>query len=195
MLRVVAGTTLLRAPADRPAGQRGWRAPVALITTVAALVPLAMGTHPDPPGWTGPVMLGAAAVLLAAAIVLWTARRRAGVALAAALLAVAAMGGAVAYAAQQDAKRQEERLGGASYRFDEKGTAITPQQAESVPEGATKDEVRDILGPAAGSGVQRVKDDEDMRCLVYNDASRPKQFMHLLALCFEDGRFTELLSW
>jgi hypothetical protein len=191
----MGGATLLEAPADRPAGQRGWRAPLAYALAVAALLALAFSTHADPPGWTGPAFLFAALALTSAAVMLWTARRPGVVGLAAVLVAAAVAAGVVAEAAQRREQREEERLGGTSFKFDDKGPAITRAQAEAVPEGSTKDEVRAILGQAAGSGIQRVTDDRDMRCLVYNDAGYRGRSFRLFAFCFANGRYSELLVW
>jgi hypothetical protein len=191
----MASATFLEAPADRPAGQRGWRAWAACATAVAALPVLAMSTFADPPGWTGPAFLFAAFALTAAAVILWTARRRAFLGLAAVMVAAALAAGVMAGSAQQREQREEERLGGSSFTFDEKGPAITKAQAESVGEGSTKDEVRAILGQAAGSGIQRVTDDRDMRCLVYHDAGYRGRGFRLFAFCFSNGRYSDLLIW
>jgi hypothetical protein len=191
----MGGATLLEAPADRPAGQRGWRAPLAYVVAVAALLPLGLSTYADPPGWTGLVFLFTALALTSAAVILWTARRRAVLGLAAVVVAAAVAAGAVAESAQRREQREEERLGGSSFKFDEKGPAITKAQAEAVPEGSTKDEVRAILGQAAGSGIQRVTDDRDMRCVVYNDAGYRGRSFRLFAFCFSNGRYSELVIW
>jgi hypothetical protein len=191
----MGSTTLLEAPADRPAGQRGWRAPLAYVVAVAALPTLGFSTYSDPPGWTGPVFLFAALALTSGAVMLWTARRRAALGLAAVLVAAAVAAGVVAEAAQRREQREQERLGGTSFKFDDQGPAITKAQAEAVPEGSTKDEVRAILGQAAGSGIQRVTDDRDMRCVVYNDAGYRGRGFRLFAFCFANGRYSELLVW
>jgi hypothetical protein len=188
----MASGSLLQAPADRPAGQRGSRAWLACAAAVAALPPLGFATYGEPPGWTGPAFLFAALALTTAAVMLWIARRGAVLGLAAVLVASAVAAGVVAEAAQQ---REEERLAGSSFKFDEKGPAITRAQAEAVPEGSTKDEVRAILGQAAGSGIQHVTDDPDMRCLAYNDAGYGGRFFRLFAFCFSGGRYTELVIW
>jgi 4-amino-4-deoxy-L-arabinose transferase-like glycosyltransferase len=196
MLRVVAGTKLLQAPADRPPGQRGLRAPAAYVVAVAALFALGFSTYSEPPEWTRAPLLFAAAALIAGALLLWTARRRASVMAAAVLVAAAVMAGVVADAAQREAKREADRLGGSTFQFDEHGPAITREQAEAVPEGSTKDEVRAFLGQAAGSGIQRVNDGRDMRCLVYRDAARTGwRNLRLFAFCFSGERYAEMLIW
>ena len=191
----MASTTLLDAPADRPAGERGWRAPAAFAVAVAALPALAFSTDPEPPSWTGPVFLFAALALTSAAVVLWTARRGAALGLAVMLVAAAVGAGVVAEAAQRSHQREAERLAGSSFKFDDEGPAITRAQAEAVPEGSTKDEVRAILGQAAGSGIQRVTDDRDMRCLAYNDAGYRGRSFRLFAFCFSNGRYSEMVIW
>jgi hypothetical protein len=194
MLRAMGGARLLEAPADRPAGRRGWRGWLACAAAVAALPALGSSTYSDGPGWTGPVYLFAALALTWSAVILWTARRRAVLGLSAVMVAAAVAAGVVAESAQRREQREEERLGGATFKFDEKGPAITKAQAEAVPEGSTKDEVRAILGQAAGSGIQQVTDGRDMRCLLYNDAGHRGRSLRLFAFCFSNGR-SELLIW
>jgi hypothetical protein len=191
----MASGRLLQAPADMPAGQRGWRAWLACAAAVAALPALAFSTFSDPPGWTGPAYLFAALALTTAAVLLWTARRRAVLGLAVVLVAAAVAAGVVAEAAQRREQREEERLAGSTFRFDDNGPAITKAQAESVPEGSTKDEVRAILGQAAGSGIQHVTGDRDMRCLAYKVAGSRGPGAGLFAFCFSDGRYTDLVTW
>jgi hypothetical protein len=191
----MASERLLEAPADRPAGHRGGRAVAAFVVAVAGLPAVGFSTNSDSPGWTGAAYLFAAAALISAAVLLWTARRPVGLGLAAVLVTAAVAAGAVAEAAQRREQREEERLAGSSFKFDEKGPAITRAQAEAVREGSTKDEVRAILGKAAGSGIQHVTDDRDMRCLAYNDANRPGRSWRLFAFCFSGGRYTDLVVW
>jgi hypothetical protein len=191
----MGGTTLLEAPADRPAGQRGWRAPLAYAVAVGGVVAIPFSTHSDPPGWTGYAFLFVAVALTSSAVMLWTARRRAVLGLATVLVAAAVAAGVVAETAQRREQREQERLGGTSFKFDDEGPAITRAQADAVPEGSTKDEVRAILGQAAGSGIQRVTDDRDMRCLLYNDARYRGRSFRLFAFCFSNGRYSELLIW
>src|SRR5918999_1314426 len=132
----------LQAPADMPPGRRGWRVWLAFGAAVAALPALAFSTYADPPGWTGPAFLFAAFALTTAAVVLWTARRHVVLGLAAVLVAAAIAAGTVAEAAQRSHQREEERLAGSAFNCDEEGPAITRAQAEAVPKGSTKDEVR-----------------------------------------------------
>jgi hypothetical protein len=191
----VASGRVLEAPADRPPGQRGWRAWMAYILAAAALPALGFSRHVDSPSWVGPLFLFAALALTSAAVILWTARRAAGLGLAAMLAAAAVGAWVVAEAAERSHQLEEQRLGGSTFKFDEEGPAITKAQADAVPEGSTKDEVRAILGQAAGSGVQAVTDDRDMLCLVYNDAGYRGRSFRLFAFCFVDGRYGELLIW
>jgi hypothetical protein len=185
----------LTAPADRPAGKRGWRAMPAFVVTVAALPALAFSAGDVDPRWTGVAFLFTAIALLVAGALLWTARRYAGVALAAGLVVAGLAAGVVAEAAQRREQREADRWGGASFKFDDHGPAITKPQAAAVPKGSTKDEVRAILGRAAGSGIQRVNDGRDMRCVVYRDANRIGRNWRLHAFCFSGDRYTELREW
>jgi hypothetical protein len=141
------------------------------------------------------VVLFTALALTSAAVILWTARRGVVLGLALILVVAAVAAWVAAEAAQRSHQREEERLGGSSFKFDDEGPAITKAQADAVPEGSTKDEVRAILGQAAGSGIQRVTDDRDMRCLLYNDAGYRGRSFRLFAFCFVDGRYSELLIW
>jgi|ERR687896_92317 hypothetical protein len=191
----MASATFLEAPADRPAGQRGWRAWAACAVAVAALPVLAMSTYADPPGWTGPVFLFAAFALTAAAVILWTARRRAFLGLAAVMVAAALAAGVVAESAHRREQREREKWGGSVFHFDEQGPAITRAEAEAVPEGSTKDEVRAILGRAAGSGIQRVNDGKDLRCVAYRASDHRGPLVGLYAFCFSDGRYSDLRKW
>lgn len=191
----MASATLLEAPADRPAGQRGWRAALAYPVALAALPALAYSNVADGPGWASPALVLVAAALVSAAVLLWIARRRAGLVLAAALVATALAVGVAAGAAQRDAQHEREKWGGSVFHFDEQGPAITRAEAEAVPEGSTKDEVRAILGRAAGSGVQRVNDGRDLRCVAYRAADHRGSLAGVYALCFSDGRYSDLRKW
>jgi hypothetical protein len=65
-----------------------------------------------------------------------------------------------------------------------------------VPEGATKAEVRAILGPAAGSGIQRVNEGTDLRCVAYRASEGGRRTGELLyAFCFTGERYTDLRQW
>jgi hypothetical protein len=195
MLRAMGSANFLPAPADRPVGHRGWRALPAFVVTAAALPALAFSSTADDPGWTRTAFLFTAAALIAGGVLLWTARRRAGLGLAAALVVAALAAGVAAEAAQRRDQGEADRWGGTSFTFDDEGPAITRAQAEAVPEGSTKDKVRAILGRAAGSGIQRVNDGTDMRCVVYRDANRLGRNWRLFAFCFSGGRYTDLREW
>jgi hypothetical protein len=185
----------LTAPADRPAGQRGGRVLPAFVVTVAALPALAFSAADVDPRWTGVAFLFTAMALLVAGVLLWTARRPAGLTLAAGLVVAGLAAGVVAEAAQRREQREADRWGGASFKFDDQGPAITEDQAEAVPKGSTKDEVRAILGRAAGSGVQHVNDGRDLRCVVYRDANRLGRNWRMFAFCFSGDRYTDLREW
>jgi hypothetical protein len=186
-------STLLQAPADRPAGKRGLRGTVAAVATIAALVTLVYGSRWDMPAWGRGLMLAAGAGLIGAALLLWTARRPAALALAAALTALAVPPWVIVESHRQQEQREAEKWGGMTFQYDDRGPMITEAQAEAVPKGATKDEVKAILGPAAGSGVQHIRGDaKDLLCLIYRDANRPKS-VPTFALCFTGNRYTHLL--
>jgi len=182
-------STLLQAPADRPAGKRGLRAPLAAVAVFAAVVTLAYGSRWDMPAWGRLVMLAAGAGLVASALLLWTARRPSAVAVAAALVAVAVPAWIVVEGYRQREQREAEKWGGTTFRYDKRGPAITKDEAEAVPEGATKDEVKALLGPAAGSGIQRVHGEDDLRCRIYRSA---EPSVHVFALCFSGDRYVAL---
>jgi hypothetical protein len=188
----VDASGVLRAPADRPAGQRGIRGVAAAVVTVAALITLTYGSKLDMPVWGRFVMLGAGAGLVAAAVLLWTARRGGAIALAAGLLVLAVPAWATVESARQREQRATNKWDGMTVTYDPKGPAITREEAEAVPKGATKDEVRAILGPAAGSGIQRVHDGDDLRCRIYRAAERPGSMGAAYALCFTGNRYTDL---
>jgi hypothetical protein len=185
-------STLLRAPADRPTGQRGIRAPLAAVAVIAALVTLTYGSRWDMPAWGRGVVLAAGAGLFAAAFLLWTARRPAALAGAAALVALAVPPWVAVESHRQQEQREAEKWGGMSFSYDDRGPMITKAQAEAVPKGATKDEVKAILGPAAGSGIQRVHGGDDLRCRIYRSAERPNSAFDTYALCFTGDLYTDL---
>jgi len=186
-------TGLLQAPADRPAGKRGIRGLIAAVASVGALFSLSFTTNWDDPSWGKPALLAVGAALTAAAVLLWVARHPALLAAAAALLVAATGVWVVADSARRSEQREEDKWGGASFDYDDKGPAITRAEAEAVPIGASKDEVKRILGPAAGSGIQRVNDGEDLRCRAYRAEERPA--WKLYALCFTGDRYTDLREW
>jgi hypothetical protein len=188
----VNASGVLLAPADRPAGERGIRGVAAAVVTFAALVTLTYGSKWEMPVWGRFVILGAGVGLVAAALLLWTARRPAVLVLAAGLVVLAIPAWATVELARQREQRASEKWGGMSLKYDPKGPAITKAEAEGVPKGASKDEVKAILGPAAGSGIQRVHDGDDLRCRIYRNAERPGPAGPLYALCFTGDRYTDL---
>jgi hypothetical protein len=191
----MASARLLQAPANRAVGRRGWRAPAACVVAIAGLPALAFSTYSDPPGWTGAAFLFASVALISAAVLLWTAQQRAGLGIAAVLVAAAVAASLLAEAAQRREQREADRWGGSVFNFDDQGPTITEAQAQAVPDGSTKDEVRSILGQAAGSGVQRVTDGRDMRCLAYRASDRRGPGARLYAFCFSGGRYSALRRW
>jgi hypothetical protein len=189
---LVNATGLLHAPADQPAGERGIRGVAAAVVTFAALVTLTYGSKWDMPLGSRMVMLAAGAGLVTAALLLWTARRRGGIVVAAGLVVLAVPAWATVESARQREAREADKWGGMSFNYDEHGPMITRDEAEAVPKGATKDEVKAILGPAAGSGIQRVHGGDDLRCRIYRAADRPDSAFHTYALCFTGDRYTDL---
>jgi hypothetical protein len=184
---------LLEAPADRPAGQRGWRAPVACVVSVAALAVIA---------WSYPggfreraTYFAIAAALVTAAVLLWTARRTlplvfAGVAVAAAAMAVLLTG----------VPNRVNAVGGTrgaeyDYSYDPDGRAITRAEAEAVPMGSTADEIEAILGSPAGAGTMRRRNGTDSHCLVYLDRARRQPVDDMFALCFAGDSYRSLHQW
>jgi hypothetical protein len=187
----VSAAGLLEAPADRPAGTRGIRGAAAAVATLAALVTLTYGSRWDMPVWSRFVMLGAGTGLVGAALLLWTARRPAALVLAAALVALAVPPWVIVERHRLQEQREAEKWGGMTFKYDDRGPMITEAQAEAVPKGATKNEVKAILGPAAGSGVQHIHGAKDLLCLIYRDAKHPK--VSTFALCFTGNRYSDLL--
>jgi hypothetical protein len=186
---------LLEAPADRVAGTRGPRAKLAGVVAIAALLALAFSSGAEEPDWTRFVFVAAAAALVAAAVLLWTARRAPALALGAALVVVAVAGGVAANAARERVQHEADRWGGAVFRFEQRGRVLTDAQAEAVPAGATKAELTERLGIPAGSGVQRLVGERDMRCLAYRTDKPERTGQLLYAFCFRDGRYAALRQW
>jgi hypothetical protein len=189
----MASGMLLEAPADRPAGQRGWRGAAAFVVAVAAIAPLAFSRIAI--GWDRAGYLAVAAVLATAAVLTWTTRRTpvlvlAGVAVGASALAVVLMGGAPnVVRAQGSAGRAEME-----YTYDRDGRAISPAEAKAVREGSTEDEVEEMLGSAAGSGTLRRRDGTDSHCLIY-PYQADRQPHEVFALCFSEDRYASLHRW
>jgi hypothetical protein len=189
----MASGTLLEAPADRPAGQRGWRAGPACAVAVAALPVLAIASSAE--GGDRVVGLVAAAALVAAAILIWTARRTLVLALAG--VAVAAVAVAVVLI---DVPNRIHGSGGTrgaetEYSYDPDGRAITRAQAEAVPKGSTEDEVEAILGSPAGDGTLRRRDGTDSHCLLYMNQARREAPLDKFAFCFAGESYHSLHRW
>jgi hypothetical protein len=183
------------APADRAAGRRGPRAKLAGVAAAGALVPLAFSSVSTDPGWARFAFGAAAALLIGAALLLWVARRRSAVAAGVALIVLGAALAAYAEAERAERQRERDKWGGAVFRHEERGRILTGAQAEAVPEGITKAELTARLGVPAGSGVQRVFDGPDMRCLAYRNGTRERSGARLHAFCFSDGRYVALRTW
>jgi hypothetical protein len=182
------------APADRPSGQRGWRAPLACVVSIAALAALFVSSIAE--GGSRAVHLVAAAALVTAAIVIWTARRTSALVLAGGLVGAAAVAAAMAGIPNRHDVTGSNPWGEVRYTDDPGGSAVTRAQARAVPKGSTEDEVEDALGPAAGSGTLRRRDGGDMRCLVYREESaRREPVDRRLALCFAGDRYASLQDW
>jgi hypothetical protein len=189
----MASGTLLEAPADRPAGQRGRRAWLACAAAVAAVPPLATSSVAG--GADRALDLFATAALIAAAVLIWTARRPRGLVLAGVLAALAV---AAAVTAGFDNRYQavgSNRWGEMSYAYDPDGTAVTPSQARAVPAGATEDEVTELLGSPAGEGTQQRRDGSDARCILYREEPSRGRYEWQLAFCFPGGTYRSLQRW
>jgi hypothetical protein len=189
----MASVKLLDAPADRPAGERGWRAPVAYAIAVAAVPTLALSYGIG--AREGAAYLAVAAALLTAAVLIWTARRPhalvlAGVAVAASVMAVVLLGVPNLHRVQGTTRGAETE-----YSFDADAPPITPAQAKAVPMGSTEEEVEEALGSAAGSGTLRRPDGTDSPCLIYGDQAGRQSFDPVFAFCFAEDRYTSLHRW
>jgi hypothetical protein len=187
-------------PSERPAGHRGPRGPVAAIAAFVGLVPLSWAQFFDETSWAQAVMLAAGAALIGGALILWTARRRLAVWVAFALVVLGVAGGVLGMAAEIRAESTswaEEESWAGSVRNEPRaqGAVLSREQAERVPMGLTPDQLRKRLGKPATSGIQRITDGPDMRCLGYR--SRPgrpaRQTLH--AFCFRNGSYEELGEW
>jgi hypothetical protein len=189
----MAAATLLEAPADRPAGQRGWRAKAAFVAAVAALPPVAMSSAAESLERAG--YLGVAAVLVAAAVLIWTVRRIA--ALVAAGLVAAVCVAALVVVGAPDTQRVQAgtRAMEMDYAYDADAPPITRAEAEAVPEGSTEAELEEILGSAAGTGTLRRRDGTDSRCLVYRSRAWRGSYDPVFAFCFAGDRYASLRRW
>ena len=189
---------VLRAPADRPAGKRGLRAPLAGLVALATLFPISLATYAAAePSWTRPVFAIAAVAGVAASVLLWVARRRFTLALAVGLALLGLVGTVAAERARNRVIAEEEKWGGFAMGFydDQRGARLSTAAAEAVPKGITKDQLLARLGVPAGSGIQRVDDGRDLRCLAYRSGRTGPRRLDLHAFCFSDGRYDVLRKW
>jgi hypothetical protein len=189
----MGGTTLLEAPADRPAGHRGWRAWLACGVAAAAVPLLAVSSQVGL--WERAAYFGAAAALVTAAVIIWTARRTPALVLAGG--AVAASVAVVSLIGDPYHPHVSGGTGGAEmeYTYDPDGRAITRSQAKAVPKGSTEDEVEEILGSAAGDGTLRRRDGTDSSCLVYREEAVRASYDPVFAFCFAGDRYASLHRW
>ena len=198
MTTIAANGGLVKPPCDRPAGRRGPRGPIAAIAALVALIPLGFGRFADETSWGQPVMLLAVGVLICGALLVWTARRSVTLAAAVALVALGGAGAVVSIAAElrTESRRMqaEDRLGGAVFgESNTRGPRLTKAQAEAVPMGLSREQLRSRLGAPRAYGIQRVNDGPDMRCWGYRGSARQPHSLH--AFCFRHGRYAELVEW
>lgn len=194
MTNLAAGSWVVRPPADRPAGKRGLRGPLAAAVAIAAFYPYALSQFGEEPPWGKPVWLAAAAALLAAAVLIWTARRAAALAVAAALVLLGVGAAVATERSGHDRTQEAEKWGGSSWTQDARGPRLTRAEADAVPEGLTRAQLTSRVGVPAGRGIQHVRGAPDLRCLVYRGRKGPRVPV-VYAFCFEDGRYTELREW
>jgi uncharacterized protein (DUF58 family) len=189
----MASGRLLQAPADMPAGRRGWRAWLACGVALAAVPVLALSY---PAGFRErAAFFLVAAALVTAAILLWTARRTLPLTVAAVMIAASAMAVVSTGVPNRVTASGGTRGAEMDYSYDPDGRAITRAQAEAVPKGSSEDEVRAILGSPAGDGTLRTRDGTDSHCLVYMDQSRRDRFDDKFALCFAGDSYRSLHRW
>jgi hypothetical protein len=196
MTAIAPSGGLLKPPSERPAGKRGPRGPIAAIVALGALIPLAFARFADETSWARPVMLAAIAALICGALLLWTARRSVMLVAAVALVALGGAGAVVSIRGELRAESErlnaEDRLGGAVFEDPGvHGPRLTRAEAEAVPMGLTRQQLRSRLGAPPSHGIQRVNEGADMRCWAYRAATRHR----LHAFCFRDGRYAELTEW
>ena len=82
--------------------------------------------------------------------------------------------------------------GSATSEIKQRGPRLTEAEAEAVPKDLTRAQLRTRLGAPAATGIQRVFDEPDLRCLAYR---RAQGTWTLFAFCFDDGRYTTLRRW
>lgn len=186
------------APADRTAGRRGVRAPLAGVVAFVSLVALGMAQiEPKDPAWTRPGFLLAGLAGITAALLLWVARRRVGLVLAIGLALVCVVGTAAAWRERDRVQAEADSWGGfaGTSNIRERGSILSKAEAEAVPKGLRGAELREHLGPPAMTGIQRVFDGPDLPCLAYRrEGGRPAPDAQF-AFCFRDGRYEVLREW
>jgi hypothetical protein len=187
MLRGVKSLTapVLRAPADRPAWRRGFRAPLAFVAVLGMLwaalnfrqfsdqiFGAPHGTihfHLNGPGWAHAAFYVAFGALGVAAALLWLARRPVGLALGLVLLA----GGLGAVIGSVVARHNSGR--------------VTGDQLFALPMGTPREVVDRQLGWPAGQGSGRLHGDK-LDCLIYVNTTARWEGRRQVGLCFRDGR-------
>jgi hypothetical protein len=189
---------LLRAPADRPAGKRGLRAPLAGLVALATLFPFSASQFDSAgPAWTKTAFVLAAVAGLVAAMLLWVARRRFTLVLAIGLVLLGLVGSVAAQRERNRVTSEEEQWGGwvMLRGHENRGVRLSAAEANAVPKGLTWEQLRARVGMPAGSGIQRVYDGPDLRCLLYrsHDANPNRPRLH--AFCASDGRYEVLRKW
>jgi hypothetical protein len=200
MSHLVPPPGLLRPPADRPAGRRGVRGPIAAIAAIAALVPLSYSRVADETALGGPALVAAAAALIAGALLLWTVRRPVAIAAAVVLVLAGATGATIAIGAESRAENQArleaDRWRGSAFSFPRaRGAVLTRAEAEAIPTGLTRERLTARLGTPSAKGVQHLTGEPDMRCVAYRSTRRKPVSQLLHAFCFRHGRYAELGEW
>ena len=77
----------------------------------------------------------------------------------------------------------------------QRGPRLTRAEAEQVPEGLTRTQLITRLGAPATTGIQRIFDEPDLRCVVYRSTHGNAGRSGLHAFCFRDGRYEVLREW
>jgi hypothetical protein len=195
MKGLTSDSALLLAPADRPAGRRGMRGPIAATVAIAALPALIFARAGDEPSWGRPVWLAAAAALIAGAILLWTARRPVMLGAALALVLVALSAAVVTERIGQHEKHEAEKWGGFAGDDVHSGPRLSRAEADAVPKDLTRAQLVARLGTPGGRGIQRVYDEPDLPCLLYRTDRPGRNRFATHAFCFSDGRYVALREW
>src|SRR5262245_53522092 len=183
-------------PADRPAGRRGARGPIACVVAILGLVPFAFSQGPSELDWSELAYGAAGVAAVAAAVLIWVARQPSLLVAGVALAVLACGGFAVTQAERARANHERDRWAGASWRYDAKSRPVTKRQVDDLPEHASRATVIAVLGRTRGRGIQWMNGEPNMRCLVYNGTrvrdGRPR---HGYGTCFRDGRLEAVRRW